>query len=109
MVSFTRAPIGGFLCGQLAGVLLPNFGWPSIFLIGGLFPLGLVVAMALWLPASPRFLAAQGNLSPHEAALLRRLDIIPGKTAVADLDLAQATRSRCCSPKATGCRLCFCG
>ena len=89
MVSFTGAPIGGFLCGQLAGVLLPNFGWPSIFLIGGIFPLGLVVAMALWLPESPRFLAAKGNLSPHEAALLRRLDIIPGQTAVADLDLAQ--------------------
>jgi len=26
MASFTGAPIGGFLCGQLAGVLLPSFG-----------------------------------------------------------------------------------
>jgi AAHS family 4-hydroxybenzoate transporter-like MFS transporter len=88
MVSFTGAPIGGFLCGQLAGVLLPTFGWPSIFLIGGIFPLALVVAMALWLPESPRFLAAKGNLSPHQAALLRRLDIAPGRTA-SGLDLAQ--------------------
>src|SRR5499425_3054414 len=28
MATFTGAPIGGFLCGQLAGFLLPRFGWP---------------------------------------------------------------------------------
>src|SRR5207253_9973148 len=39
MVSFTGAPVGGFLCGQIAGVLLPAFGWPSIFLVGGIVPL----------------------------------------------------------------------
>jgi AAHS family 4-hydroxybenzoate transporter-like MFS transporter len=89
MVSFTGAPLGGFLCGQLAGLLLPTLGWPSIFLIGGIFPLALVVVMALWLPESPRFLAAKGKLSPHQAALLRRLDITPGQTAAAGLDLAQ--------------------
>ncbi len=89
MVSFTGAPLGGFLCGQLAGLLLPTLGWPSIFVIGGIFPLALVVAMALWLPESPRFLAAKGKLSPHQAALLRRLDVTPGQTAAAGLDLAQ--------------------
>jgi AAHS family 4-hydroxybenzoate transporter-like MFS transporter len=89
MASFTGAPLGGFLCGQLAGLLLPTLGWPSIFLIGGIFPLVLVVAMALWLPESPRFLAAKGKLSPREAAFLRRLGIAPGQTAAAGLDLAQ--------------------
>ncbi|MFL5266323.1 MAG: MFS transporter, partial [Stellaceae bacterium] len=34
MATFTGAPIGGFLCGQLAGFLLPRFGWPSVFLVG---------------------------------------------------------------------------
>src|SRR5438309_6920167 len=55
MASFTGAPLGGFLCGQLAGVLLPAFGWPSIFLVGGIVPLLMVVALAVWLPESPRF------------------------------------------------------
>ncbi len=64
MASFTGAPIGGFICGQLAGVLLPTLGWPSVFIIGGVFPLVLVVVLAVWLPESPRFLAAKGNLSP---------------------------------------------
>ena len=89
MASFTGAPIGGFLCGQAAGALLPTLGWPSIFVIGGIVPLALVIVMALWLPESPRFLARKANLSRREAAFLRRLDIAPGQTAAADLDLAQ--------------------
>jgi MFS transporter, AAHS family, 4-hydroxybenzoate transporter len=115
MLSFTGAPIGGFLCAQAAGLLLPAFhqglaltiplfsyadgapititiikeGWQSVFLIGGIVPLALVVVMLFWLPESPRFLAAKGNLSPRQAALLQRLDITPGQTADHGLDLAQ--------------------
>jgi MFS transporter, AAHS family, 4-hydroxybenzoate transporter len=89
MVSFTGAPIGGFLCGQLAGLLLPIFGWPSIFLVGGVLPLLLVIALAVWLPESPRFLATKGDLSPREADLLQRLGVEPGQRTVAGLDLAQ--------------------
>jgi len=87
MISFTGAPLGGFICGQLAGVLLPSFGWPSVFLVGGVFPLVLAAAMALWLPESPRFLATKGNLSAREAALLQRLDITPAQGVEHGLDL----------------------
>jgi len=89
MATFTGAPIGGFVCGQLAGLLLPNFGWPSVFLVGGVVPLLMVPALALWLPESPRFLAVKRSRSPREAALLQRLDINPGQAAVESLDLAQ--------------------
>ena len=88
MASFTGAPIGGFLCGQLAGVLLPTLGWPSIFVIGGIVPLLIVVALILWLPESPRFLAAKSNPSPREMALLQRLAITPGQGAAEHLDVA---------------------
>src|SRR5271165_7354441 len=89
MATFTGAPIGGFLCGQLAAILLPTLGWPSVFLVGGIVPLLLVIALALWLPESPRFLAAKGSLSPREAALLQRLEIMPGRAAAEGLDLAR--------------------
>ena len=89
MATFTWAPIGGFVCGQLAGVLLPTLGWPSIFVVGGVVPLLMVLALALWLPESPRFLARKDNLSAREAALLRRLDITPGQVAAEGLDIAQ--------------------
>src|SRR6476620_10299431 len=49
MATFTGAPLGGFLCGQLAGLLLPSFGWPSVFLVGCVVPLLMVPALALWL------------------------------------------------------------
>src|SRR6516164_7933361 len=89
MASFTGAPVGGFLCGQLAGILLPSFGWPAVFLVGGLVPLLMVIALAAWLPESPRFLAAKRSLSPREAALLQSLDIKPGQAAAEGIDLAQ--------------------
>ncbi|HEY3911519.1 MAG TPA: MFS transporter [Stellaceae bacterium] len=89
MVSFTGAPIGGFTCGQAAGILLPTLGWPSIFLIGGIIPLALAVVMLFWLPESPRFLARKSNLTARQAALLQRLDIRPGWAAASDFDLPQ--------------------
>ncbi len=35
MATFTGAPIGGFLGGQIVALLLPHFGWPVIFVLGG--------------------------------------------------------------------------
>ncbi len=77
MATFTGAPLGGFLGGQIVAVLLGHYEWPVIFIVGGVFPLVLVLALALWLPESPRFLARKQNLSPSQAALLHRLDIAP--------------------------------
>lgn len=79
MVTFTGAPLGGFVGGQVVALLLhEGFGWPVIFVIGGVFPLALLLITALWLPESPRFLAARPNLAPRHRALLQRLDIAVG-------------------------------
>jgi AAHS family 4-hydroxybenzoate transporter-like MFS transporter len=88
MATFTGAPLGGFLGGQLVALLLAHYDWPVIFVLGGVFPLVLVLALALWLPESPRFLAARQNLSPRHAALLQRLDIAPIETGH-HVDVAQ--------------------
>jgi MFS transporter, AAHS family, 4-hydroxybenzoate transporter len=89
MATFTGAPLGGFLGGQLVALLLhQGFGWPVVFLIGGAFPLALLVVIALWLPESPRFLAARANLAPRERALLQRLDIAPAQVDRHAIDLA---------------------
>ena len=39
MASFTGAPAGGFIGGQLVAVLLRHYDWPVIFVVGGVFPL----------------------------------------------------------------------
>jgi AAHS family 4-hydroxybenzoate transporter-like MFS transporter len=76
MATFTGAPVGGFVGGQIVAALLPHFGWPIIFVMGGVFPLVLVVMLALWLPESPQFLAVRQTLSPRHTALLQRLNIV---------------------------------
>ena len=89
MATFTGAPIGGFLGGQLVALLLhQGFAWPVIFFIGGAFPLVLVLVLAFWLPESPRFLAARANLAPRDRALLQRLDIAPTQAERHTIDLA---------------------
>jgi len=88
MVIFTGAPLGGFVGGQIVALLLHlGFGWPAIFILGGVFPLVLLPVLAIWLPESPRFLAGRAKLSARQAALLARLGIIPGEAAQG-LDIA---------------------
>ena len=89
MASFTGAPIGGFVGGQIVAALLPHFGWAVIFILGGAFPLVLVPVLAVWLPESPRFLARKANLSRREAALLARLHIAAGQTELHPVDIAR--------------------
>lgn len=86
MLTFTGAPLGGFVGGLVVSFLLHSgFGWPSIYILGGMFPLVLLAITALWLPESPRFLAARTNLAPRQQALLQRLAIAPGQPHAADL------------------------
>jgi AAHS family 4-hydroxybenzoate transporter-like MFS transporter len=93
MVTFTGAPLGGFVGGQIVAYLLHlGFDWPVIFLIGGFFPLLLIVVMMLWLPESPRFLARHAHLSARQQETLRRLGIEPDTAA--DVDVAQGNPVR---------------
>ena len=59
MATFTGAPIGGFLGGQIVALLLAQWGWRMIFVLGGIFPLALVPVLVLWLSESPQFLATK--------------------------------------------------
>jgi len=88
MVTFTGAPLGGFVGGLIVSALLRHYTWPIIFVLGGLFPLVLLVVMALWLPESPRFLARKPNLSPRQQSLLARLDIARTQTDAHPVDIA---------------------
>ncbi|MBO0735955.1 MAG: MFS transporter [Alphaproteobacteria bacterium] len=88
MVTFTGAPIGGFLGGQIVAVLLRHYPWPVIFILGGAFPILLLLVIALWLPESPRFLVARTNLTPRHRALLARLGIAPGQATPHGVDIA---------------------
>ena len=95
MLTFTGAPLGGFVGGLVVSFLLAQgFGWPIIYIIGGAFPLVLIAIAAMWLPESPRLLAARANLAPHHQALLQRLDIDHSPGEAHGLDIAQGNPIR---------------
>jgi MFS transporter, AAHS family, 4-hydroxybenzoate transporter len=54
----TGVPIGFTVGGFLASQLVGRFGWPAIFVTGGVLPLAMVSLLALWLPESPALRAA---------------------------------------------------
>jgi len=50
---------GNVLVGIVAARLLKPFGWPAVFVVGGIIPLILLPLLAAMLPESPSFLAAR--------------------------------------------------
>src|SRR3954454_19095880 len=71
MIMFCGFSVGAALGGLLAAQLIPQFGWQSVFVVGGIAPLLLVPFLALWLPESVRFLALTGRGNARVAGLLR--------------------------------------
>ena len=61
MIMFCGFSVGAALGGLLAAALIPQFGWRSVFVVGGVAPLLLVPILALRLPESVRFLALTGR------------------------------------------------
>jgi len=70
MIMFCGFSIGAALGGLLAAALIPQFGWRSVFVVGGAAPLLLVPILALRLPESVRFLALTGRANARVAELL---------------------------------------
>ncbi|THD71332.1 MAG: MFS transporter [Bradyrhizobium sp.] len=70
MIMFCGFSVGAALGGILAAALIPQFGWRSVFVIGGAAPLLLAPILALRLPESVRFLALTGRADARVAELL---------------------------------------
>jgi AAHS family 4-hydroxybenzoate transporter-like MFS transporter len=94
MIMFCGFSVGAALGGLLAAALIPQFGWRSVFVVGGLAPLLLVPILALRLPESVRFLALTGRANARVAGLLGQIN---PRAA-----LAPATRFTVYEPGLTG-------
>jgi len=70
MVMFVGFSVGAALGGLLAAGLIPQFGWRSVFVVGGAAPLLLAPFLAWRLPESVRFLALTGRADARVAELL---------------------------------------
>jgi AAHS family 4-hydroxybenzoate transporter-like MFS transporter len=59
-LQWSAFPLGGVAIGLLASVLIVRWGWQSLFLIGSIIPLLLVVVLIFALPESVSFLLTRG-------------------------------------------------
>jgi AAHS family 4-hydroxybenzoate transporter-like MFS transporter len=70
-VGFTA---GGAVAGFVARWLIPQFGWQSVFVVGGAIPLAIAIAMQIGLPESLQFLAVRRRRLDQVARWLKQLD-----------------------------------
>ncbi len=74
----------GFVAaGLVAGVVIPQFGWRAMFVVGGGLPLILVVVIIALLPDSPRYLLTRPASALRLRALMLRIDpLLPAATVI---------------------------
>jgi len=65
--------LGVATSGPLSVQLIPRFGWPSVFVFGGIASLLSTVLLFLALPESPRFLATRKNQAAAINRIVRRI------------------------------------
>lgn len=72
-IMFTGFNLGSAAIGFAAAVLIPQFGWRIVLLVGGAVPLLLAPVLFVFLPESARLLASRGAPSPVVARQLSRV------------------------------------
>lgn len=82
--------VGAALGGFIAAWLIPNYGWRSVFYLGGTIPLVIAFAMLIWLPESLQFLSLKGKASGRIAQTLRRLNPTQSLTEGAEYFVPEA-------------------
>jgi AAHS family 4-hydroxybenzoate transporter-like MFS transporter len=82
---FCSMPLGALLGGLVSSVMLPRWGWQSVFYAGGLLPLVIALVLIKVLPESIRFLSVSGK---DRGALNRVLFRIAPEIAQEEIDFS---------------------
>ncbi len=73
-VMFCGFPLGSTIGGLISTGLIANYGWESVFLVGGVLPLLLLPVLYFLLPESVRFLVAKGAPEAKIAPIVKKID-----------------------------------
>ncbi len=74
---FAGYTLGAVVGGLLSSVLIPAFGWPAIFIVGGIAPLVTIPILLYGLPESVRYLIVAGGDQVRIARILNAF--VPGR------------------------------
>jgi AAHS family 4-hydroxybenzoate transporter-like MFS transporter len=66
-------PLGGAMAGFVGAALVPDYGWPILFEIGGVVPIVFALAAIFTLPESIKFMALHERQRSKMEALLREI------------------------------------
>lgn len=73
-VMFGGFPFGAAVGGYISSHMIPSLGWPSVFYLGGILPLVLLLPLYRYLPESAQQLTRSGAARSRIRDLLARLD-----------------------------------
>jgi AAHS family 4-hydroxybenzoate transporter-like MFS transporter len=79
---FCGFPLGAALGGFIAAWMIPQWGWRSVLLAGGIVPLVLALALLLWLPESVRFMVARAWPGARIRKVLERIGKVEAENFV---------------------------
>jgi AAHS family 4-hydroxybenzoate transporter-like MFS transporter len=65
--------LGAAVGGLVAASIIPRFGWPSVFVVGGIIPIAIALASVVLLPESIRFLLVRGRSETRARTYLARI------------------------------------
>lgn len=77
-------PLGGFIGGIIAAVVLPIAGWRVLFFIAGIVPAILGLVLMVLLPQSPAQLLKKGHITALRKLLVSMKIMIPTGTKITD-------------------------
>jgi AAHS family 4-hydroxybenzoate transporter-like MFS transporter len=75
-------PLGGAFAGLVSATLVPHYGWPILFEIGGIVPVAIALVAIIALPESIKYMALHENQRPRMEKLIAALR--PGFTVPAN-------------------------
>jgi len=70
---FVGMPLGALLASSASVVMIPAWGWRSVFYLGGILPLVVALVLIKALPESVQYLAVRGGDSRKIAAIMARV------------------------------------
>jgi AAHS family 4-hydroxybenzoate transporter-like MFS transporter len=73
LIATGLVPIGGALPGFVSAMLVPQYGWPILFLIGGIAPVVIAILAFFWMPESIKYMTLHESQRGSLVKLIQRL------------------------------------
>jgi AAHS family 4-hydroxybenzoate transporter-like MFS transporter len=73
LIATGLVPLGGALPGFVSAALVPQYGWPILFEIGGIVPIVIAIAAFFWMPESIKYMTIHEGQRRNLLDLIRKL------------------------------------